>query len=162
MVIDLSSAPLAPVLTLSDGIIPTDGQVTAQWVYSTTDGTGQAFAEVAEVTIENNEKVYTPIMQTQTAQHITISAKDHGWASGTSHTLACRVVSASGRQSDTWSNEVSVLVATPIVCTITQTSLENVTITYKDEEDHDVDKTVLSLTELPLTATITAAGIWQS
>lgn len=158
MVIDLSSAPLAPVLTLSDGIIPTDGQVTAQWVYSTTDGTGQAFAEVAEVTIENNEKVYTPIMQTQTAQHITISAKDHGWASGTSHTLACRVISASGRQSDTWSNEVSVLVATPIVCTITQTSLENVTITYKDEEDHDVDKTVLSLTELPLTATITGAG----
>lgn len=158
MTIDLSSAPLAPVMTLSEGIIPTDGQVTAQWVYSTTDGTSQAFAEVAEVTVVNNQKVYTPVGQTQTAQHLTINAKDQGWSSGTRHTLACRVVSASGRQSDTWSNETSVLVASPIVCTITQTSLENVTVTYIDEEGDPVNVTVTGLTELPLTATVTGAG----
>ena len=158
--IDLSSAPLAPVMTLSDGVIPIDGQVTAQWVYSTTDGTSQAFAEVAEVTISNNQKVYTPVGQTQTAQHLTISAKDRGWTSGSSHTLACRVVSASGRQSDAWSNETTVLVADPITATITTTSLQSVTVTYLDEEGDPVNVTVTGLTAMPLTATVTGAGTY--
>ena len=45
--IDLSSAPLAPVLVLSDSVITEEGELTASWSYSTTDGTSQAFAEIA-------------------------------------------------------------------------------------------------------------------
>ena len=50
--VDLSSAPLVPVIRLSDSVITEDGQVTASWVYSTTDGTGQSGAVIAEVTQE--------------------------------------------------------------------------------------------------------------
>ena len=51
-VVNLSSAPLVPVLTLSDSIITENGEVTASWVYSSTDGTGQAAATIAEVTTD--------------------------------------------------------------------------------------------------------------
>ena len=48
--INLSSAPMIPVLQLDKSIITTDGEVTASWGYATTDGTMQAQAEVADVT----------------------------------------------------------------------------------------------------------------
>lgn len=156
--VNLSSAPLAPVMFLSESVVTIDGSVTASWSYATGDGTGQAFAEVAEVTISNNEKIYTTIAQTQTAQNVTINVRSQGWTTGEQHTLACRVVSASGRQSDGWSNEVTVAVAEPITCEITNTSLENVTITSYDQEGEPVTRTVLSLTELPLSVSVDGAG----
>ena len=48
--INLSSAPLIPVLELDKSIITVDGEFTASWGYATTDGTMQAGAEVADVT----------------------------------------------------------------------------------------------------------------
>lgn len=158
--VDLASAPNIPVLKIpdSDAVITEDGQVTASWIYSATDGTPQAFAEIAEVTIVNNNKVYTPIARTQTAQHVTISAQEQGWATGEQHTLACRVGSASGRASDGWSNEVTIAVAEPIACTITSTSLETVNVPSYDQEGEIVYRSVLSLVEMPMTATITGAG----
>ena len=48
--VNLSSAPLVPVITLSDSVITEEGEVTASWVYSSTDGTAQAGAVIAEVT----------------------------------------------------------------------------------------------------------------
>ena len=158
VVVDLASAPLTPALSLSPAVITNDGQVTASWVYSTTDGTAQAFAEVAEVTEEDGETVYTPITQTETAQHVTISAQEQGWDSGESHTLACRVVSASGRQSDGWSNGVTVSIAEPISCEITQTSLETVTVYYEDDDGEQVGFNELALTEMPMTVTVEGAG----
>lgn len=146
--IDLASAPAVPVLVLSEGVITEDGTVTASWVYSTTDGSGQAFAEVAEYTLEGGEPVYTPLVQVQTAQHATLSAKDLGWTSGEAHQLVVRVTSASGRISDDWSNPVNVFVAEPITIAITQTSLE----------PPQGEETVPSLTEMPLTVTVTGAG----
>ena len=156
--IDLASAPTAPVLTLSEGVITEDGQITAAWSYSTTDGTSQAFAEIALVTVENSELVYDKIAEVQTAQYITMNAQDFGWAAGESYTLAVRVVSASGRMSDSWSDGVSFAVAEPITCTISQTNLETVTLTSEDEEGQPFTYEALGLTQMPLNITVLGAG----
>ena len=161
MTVDLSSAPLVPVLTLSDAIIPPDGQVTANWVYSTTDGTGQSFAEIAQREEESDsdgDYIYTPLAQVQTAQYVTLDAAELGWQSGDSIDLVVRVTSASGHDSDGWSDPVTVIVADPPTCTITATSLDSVTITTTDEEDNPVTETVTALTEMPFTCTVTGAG----
>lgn len=152
--IDLSSAPAIPVLALSDGVITETGSVTASWSYVSTDGTLQAYAEVAEVTIdEHDETVYTTIAQVKTAQYVTINAADVGWSSGESHLLAVRVVSESGRQSERWSDPVPVIVAEPLMASISQTSLVEKTIVVDN-----VERTVLALTQMPLTLTVIGAG----
>lgn len=176
--IDLSSAPSIPTLTLSSGIIPTDGSVSAYWTYVTTDGTSQAFAEITEAIIDGNGVHYgfyepstdthvvsgkdyyvlsggsyvpqTPvgtenpsalgwydiepqiIAQTETAQSVTIYAEEVGWNQNETHYLAVRVVSASGRVSDDWSDPVPVIIAAPLTANITQTSL--VSTTTKENE----------------------------
>ena len=156
--VDLASAPLKPVLNLSPGVITEDGQVTASWVYSTTDGTQQAFAEIAEELDESGDPYYLPIAQAQTAQHITIDAQEQGWSSGENHNLVCRVISASGRASDGWSNVVTVAVAEPLTCEITQSSLTPVTVYYPDGQGSSVAFTRTALTEMPMTVTIEGAG----
>lgn len=157
--IDLSSAPTVPVLSLSTPVITEDGSVTANWSYSTTDGTPQAFATVAEVTEENGETVYTVIDQVETQQFLTISADEMGWASGESHALAVKVVSASGRESDGWSDSQYVYVAEPLVCEITSISLDEVTTTTTDEQGETVTDTELSLTDMPLLVSVTGGGL---
>lgn len=52
--IDLTSAPSIPSLQLSSPVVTMDGTVVASWVYSTTDGTEQSFAEICEATITPN------------------------------------------------------------------------------------------------------------
>lgn len=124
--IDLSSAPSIPTLYLSDGVITEDGEVTASWAYTTTDGTAQSYAEICEATVTGGGITYSePMARTQTAQHITIrpSDPDVNWTAGTTHLLCVRVVSASGRQSDEWSAPVSVMVAEPLSVAVTDTSL---------------------------------------
>lgn len=189
-VIDLSSAPNRPVLELSDAIIPTDGTVTASWVYTTTDRTAQAYAEVAVVqqeTVEipvseateddtvvydDSEEEATAIQTTQTvvsivghtltAQHVTIDAIQAGWEQGQTYDLICRVMSESGKFSE-WSNVASIIVAEPLECEITQTSLiqTSETNTYIDPEtEEEVTETrqYWALDRLPLTVTVTGAG----
>lgn len=118
--IDLSSAPNKPVLILSNSVIPEDGSTIASWVYTTTDNTAQAYAEVAIV--ENGE--YIPIAHSLTAQHVTIPAQSENYtlSTGNIYNLVCRVKSASGKLSE-WSDIVSLTVAEPISCEIVQTSL---------------------------------------
>lgn len=147
--IDLSSAPAIPVLSLSDGVITAHGTVTAAWSYSTTDGTLQAYAEVAEVV----SGTYTVIATAETAQHITIDADDQGWETGETHWLAVRVVSGSGRFSDDWSDPVAVYVAEPLTAVIGATSLEPQVITVDS-----VHKNINALTAMPLTVTVSGAG----
>lgn len=151
--IDLSSAPAIPVMSLSEGVITEDGTVTATWSYSSTDGSQQAFAEVAEVTTDGTTVTYTPIASTQSAMHLTINAAEVGWQSGETHALAVRVVSASGRQSDGWSDPVFVSIADPLEVAITQTSLQEITVT-----EDETERTVTALTVMPLTITVTGAG----
>ena len=148
--IDLSSAPAIPILTLSDSVITEDGSVTASWAFSSTDGSAQASAEVAEVA----DGTYTTLAVVDSVQHVSISAEDAGWSSGETHSLVVRVVSESGRQSAGWSDPVSVTVAEPITAEITQISLVEQTLT-----EDGVQRTVMSLTEMPLTVTVEGAGL---
>ena len=160
-VVDLSSAPLVPNLVLSDGIIPPDGQVTASWVYSTTDGTGQAFAEIAEVIDDEynpGEYIYNPIAQVESQQYVTLDAAEQGWIAGETIALAVRVTSGSGQKSDSWSDTRTVIVAEPPSCVISSTSLQTVTISTTDVNGNPVTESQLALTAMPLTATITGAG----
>ena len=149
MSIDLSSAPAVPILSLSSGVITEDGTVTASWAYVSTDGSVQAYAEVAEVVGTS----HTILATAESAQHVDIAAADAGWATGESHLLAVRVSSASGRMSD-WSDPIAVAIAEPLTVEITQISLEQQTITVDG-----LSRTILSLTEMPLTVTVTGAGI---
>ena len=198
--LDLSSAPSVPVLELSAPAITEDGEVTASWAYSSTDGTEQAYAEIStaeingdgvwvgkyaltEDNVVDNSKdyfsesggIYTLeepvgtedpealgwyeiipniIAHTETAQHITINAEEQGWSAGDEYNLVVRVVSASGRMSDSWSDPVGVTVADPITATISTSSL--VYETYTDTSDMTRDIYVLKA--MPLTVTITGAG----
>lgn len=157
MTINLSSAPVAPVISLSESVITEEGTITASWIYTSTDGTGQAFAEIAEVTEDSGAAVYETIAQTLSAQNVTITAADQGWIAGETHSLAVRVVSASGESSE-WSAAVALYVADPITCTIAQTSLVEVTESTTDEEGETITWTVNALTEMPLTVTVEGAG----
>lgn len=198
--LDLSSAPVVPVLELSSSVMTVDGDVTASWAYSSTDGTDQAYAEITtvevngdgvwpgiyalseDVTVDADKDYFsesdgiytleTPggsedpsalgwyevvpniIAHTETAQHITLNAKELGWSAGDEYNLAVRVVSASGRMSDSWSDPVGVTVAEPITATIASSSL--VYETYVDTSDMSRDIYVLKA--MPLTVTITGAG----
>lgn len=167
--LDLSSAPVVPVLELSSPVMTADGDVTASWAYSSTDGTDQAYAEITtvevngdgvwpgvyalseDVTVDADKDYFsesdgiytleTPggseapsalgwyevvpniIAHTETAQHVTLNAEELGWSAGDEYNLAVRVVSASGRMSDSWSDPVGITVAEAITATITETSL---------------------------------------
>lgn len=153
--IDLSSAPAIPVISLGSGVITEGSPVAAYWSFVSTDGTGQAFAEVAEVTVSGGSNVYTTIAEVESAQNISIETD--GWLAGETHGVAVRVTSGSGMMSD-WSDTAYVTVADPITCTITATSLDTVTITSTDEEGDPVTYTVDGLTEMPLTVTVDGAG----
>ncbi|WP_027868856.1 hypothetical protein [Eubacterium sp. AB3007] len=154
VVIDLSSAPAIPSLMLSAGVIPADGSITAYWSYVTTDGTGQAYAEICEAAIDGEGITYGDIVaSTQTAQHITISAEEAGWEHGETHLLCVRVVSGSGKVSDSWSDPVPIIIAEPLTCEIVSTSLVSQTITVDGE-----DRSVLSLRSMPLQVEARGAG----
>ena len=148
--IDLSSAPLIPVLTLSEGVITAQGSVTALWAYVTTDGTNQAYAEICEATVNSSGITYGRVIaHTESAQHILRSARALRWTAGHTYNLCVRVVSASGHVSDGWSAPVPVTVAEEISCTITGTSLIPVT------EDGTA---VNVLDSMPLTVNVVGAG----
>lgn len=142
--VDTTLPPEKPVLSLSNGIIPNNGKTTASWSYVSLDGTEQSYAEI----LCNDEVVG----HTTTERHITLYSEDLGWTGGTSYELKLRVKSSSGSFSE-YSDVVNVLVAEPLVCSISS-SLTNVTVT----DDTGSSRSVLSLTEMPFTVTVTGAG----
>ena len=133
--IDLASAPAIPILTLSSekelngqkmSVITMDDILTAYWSYITTDGSGQAYAEICEAEIVDGTIEYGRVIaKTESAQHIDIDPKDPliGWSAGDTKLLCVRVASGSGKSSPGWSAPVSVSVADPITAQITETSL---------------------------------------
>lgn len=147
--IDLSSAPVVPSLTLSEGVIPEDGSVVASWAYSTTDGTMQASAQLAEVV----NGAYVPLLQVETQQTATIYPEEMGWSAGETHYIVVQVASASGRISDGWSDPVALVVAERITASITATSLEPQTIVVDG-----VSRNINALTAMPLSVTVSGAG----
>lgn len=100
------------------------------------------------------EVVPNIIAHTETAQHITIYAEEQGWTSGNTYNLCVRVVSASGKICDSWSEPVGVTVADPLTASISTSSL--VYETYVDTGDMSRDIYVLKA--MPLTVTVTGAG----
>lgn len=141
--IDLSSAPVVPTLSLSSGVITEDGSVAAFWSFVSTDGTGQAYAEVCEATISGDGITYGDIIASaQTAQHVTIYANEVGWSVGETHYLCVRVVSSSGRVSDGWSDPVPVIIAAPLEINIENTSLQEV---HEGEDPHTRSAAVITL-----------------
>lgn len=137
--IDLSSAPLRPVIALAQGVVPITGDVTAYWTYTTGDGTNQVYAEICEAEVSGGTVTYGDIIaHTQSAQQITIPAST--WTAGTTHFLCVRTLSGSNHKSE-WSAPAAVAIAEPLTAVIDATSLVSG-----------------ELTALPFTATIEGAG----
>lgn len=148
--VDLTSAPHTPVLSISAAVVQAGGELTASWEYEATDGTQQASAEICIATVDDTETVPisygTIVGNAMTAQHATIKTTE--WTLGETYYLCVRVTSESGAISP-WSDPVPVSVAEPISIDISDISLETKAIG---------DRSVLTLTEMPLTVTITGAG----
>jgi len=137
MRVDMIDAPVVPVLDVSTDVLKPEEELACSWVYTSTDGTPQVYAEIAEV----SSGVYTKVAEATTEQQVSFTPE---WAEGTQHDLVLRVVSESGLTSE-WSAAVTITVATPPICTITQASLA-------------VGLDGYELQALPLTVTVTGAG----
>lgn len=120
--VDLSSVPEQPVLTLSAGVVRAKNKFVASWVYTATDGTGQAGAEICEATVSGSTVKYgSVIAKATTKQSVTITAPSK-WATNTVHYLCLRVKSNSGMVS-AWSDPVSIAIANPLTCKIQNVSV---------------------------------------
>lgn len=139
----MSTAPTKPLLNLSASTIAKSGSVVVSWNYSPTDGSEQTYAELV-----SNGQI---IAHSLTEKHIKLYAEDIGWTDGI-HDLQLRVKSASGMFSD-YSDTVYVAIAPELSARIIETSLETISIVEDGET-----RQALSLTELPLTITVTGAG----
>lgn len=154
--VDLSEAPTTPSLAITPDVI-TDGKTAeATWAYASGDGTAQAYAEVCECTIGATGITYgVPFAHTESAQHITLDAKALEWQAGTSHLLAVRVLSASGRFSDGWSTPAAVKVADPLTCVVSTASLTDKTVPINEADPNSGNYNYKALFALPITATVT-------
>ena len=115
--ITLSSAPNIPVLTLSSdtNTFAQDEEITVRWGYESTDGTNQAFAQLAEATraTATDPWTYTKIESavTETDDHITFIPERIGWTDNSSHYICVIVKSASGIESEGYSEPVQINIA---------------------------------------------------
>lgn len=156
----MTSAPSVPSLILSSNFVHTGDSFTASWVYATTDGTSQAYAEIREATLTSGGITHGSILATATdAQSVEIDTAALGWANGETHSIAVRVVSSAGVQSDGWSVPVAVTIADPPEAVISSESLKAVSETITDEETStSVTSTENVLGAIPMTVTVTGAG----
>lgn len=90
---------------------------------------------------------------TNTAQHIDISASERGWKEGETHLICVRVRSESGINSEGWSDPVSLHIAARMTAEISGDSL----VPY-DLTEEGLEGTEYRLEELPLTLYVLGAG----
>lgn len=148
VMVDLSSEPEVPVLSLSRAVLPRRATLTASWTYNATDRTKQAYAEICSAYVSGDTVTYSSVIaHTKTTQSVKVQMPAN-WQNGETHWMCVRVRSSSGKTS-AWSAPAAVTIASPITCTISATSLESITVD---------SRTVTALTAMPLTATITGAG----
>lgn len=151
--VNLSSAPMKPVLTVSPAVLRKGREPTASWSYDSTDGTEQSYAQVWLATVSGSTVTPTQcVAKTTTAKSVRIK-KQYLPAVGSTSYLVVRVSSAGGLWSD-WSDPVSLSVAAPPTCVIASTSLTTMTITT----DTSATRTVKALRAMPMTVQITGAG----
>lgn len=129
--LDLSAAPAVPVLTLSDQILTQDGETIASWTYVSNDTTPQSFAQVYRWSVSDNEYVPIENLNTTTAQSLTIKASQIGEVDSKTD-LVVKVWSESRHESK-FSNAVTVTIATPVTCAISDPNLVSETISVDPE-----------------------------
>lgn len=152
--IDLSEAPVTPVLTISNSIVSKYGKINASWSYGSKDGTGQAYGEICEATISSGGIEYGDIIATvHTVQSVEFDVPST-WIEGSTHYLCCRVTSSSGRTCDGWSSPVAISIEEPLEVSSMTTSL--VQLQLQDEEGYKYN--VQALDSLPLTVNVKGAG----
>lgn len=123
----LTSSPSTPLLDVSKNVITKDGETTLSWVYSSADGQEQDSATVYEVVEEDGQTLYNELKTVGSEQYINIKAQDDSWtwSVGEEHTLAIKVKSKAGLDSENYSNTVKIRIADPINCFITNSSIVN-------------------------------------
>ena len=122
--IDLSAPPENPALELSAPYVVEDGEVTASWSFTATDGAVQASAEICTASISGGKITYGRVIARATTERsLVLNAADLGWESGQTYNLCVKVTSTSGRTSEKWSDPVSVIVVPRLLCSIAGTSL---------------------------------------
>lgn len=148
--LDLTSAPETPDLVLSSDAILVGETFDASWIYVSTDGTRQNYAEVREVTVSNGSITsYGKIIgKTTTSQRITFNTKTLKWTAGQTKYLALKVVSRSGRTSE-WSQYETIQIVEPVTCEITEASIVS--------ESTEV-RSYMALKDMPMTVTVAGAG----
>lgn len=124
--LDLSAAPAVPVLSLSDQILTQDGETIASWTYASNDTTPQSFAQIYRWSVSDNEYVPIENLNTTTAQSLTLKASQIGEV-GSKTDIVVKVWSESGHESE-FSNAVTVTIATPVTCAISDHNLVSETI----------------------------------
>lgn len=145
-----------PVLTLSTNVLPAGEEFTASWVYPLTDNSSQTYSEICEATVEEveGETVITygeVLAHTTTEQHVNITVPET-WDTGETYFLCVRIRRENEVMTD-WSAPVSISIADPVTCTITDSPFVEET----EGEDED-ERTYMALKEMPFSITIEGAG----
>ena len=154
--IRIAASPTTPVLTISPNIISPGDTINCYWVYSAVEGDEQIQAHICEAIIGDGGNVtYGQIISKANDEQFKNVAIPDGWASGETHNLAVRIITANGETaSENWSVPKPVTILEPVVASITSTSLIEKSRSIDDVEEET--ETVLSLTDMPLQ--ITGAG----
>ena len=160
---NMAIAPEQPPITLDKYVIKDRESFTAYWTHRSSDGTEQAAAQVAEYSGKflpaTDAKNYTVLAEVKKGTHATISTPPKvgtvviPWTTGSGHRICVRTLSESGEWSP-WSAQVTLKIAKPIFCNITQTSLISGTDqTYDGREIHIVNSGNMSFRSVVLSWT---------
>lgn len=152
--IDISASPHRPGLVLDKSVAAKGGEITASWSYVSGDGTKQAYAEIREAIITGDGVTYGDILASAHSGQSANFKIPEEWQEETTHYIACKTTSISGRASDGWSDPVGITVAKPLVAVIEADSLKEIVI----DDGEDNTRTVTALQSMPLTVKVTGAG----
>jgi hypothetical protein len=149
--VDLRTDPEQPAVRLSLSEISAYlGKTDVSWTYSCEDGKAQSGASVWLVQEDG-----TLIRQLASVADERTSAVvySEGLAGNTDYWISVQTTSATGKASE-WSAPVKLRVTSKPTATITQSSLEDVTLTDSEGDEY----TVTALTQMPLTLSVTGIG----
>ena len=132
--VNLTSSPNIPSLNLSKENITIDETVTVSWAYVSTDNSPQGSAKICLCEIDQNGVIsYDNIIaqipndeqQDPETQYIVLDPKSENlkWVPGNKYSLAIKVTSQSGLESEDWSEIATINVVEPISIGHMSTSL---------------------------------------
>lgn len=165
----MSAAPNKPTLVLSTSVASLQTEVVAYWGYESNDGTAQGQAVIAEAIKNGNSWTYTKLTDaiTNTETKFPFTPSDFsGWTEGSTHYLAVRVTSDSGKESEDWSDPVPLNIAGLPEISISgigddeddDDALKPKTVDIGESDDGTTLDVPLALTKLPINFTVSGAG----